>query len=61
MSLAQFRMLIHKFFNKDPDIVPYAEPLIVLYRKSDVFMSNNGNDTNHTSHIPRRVHFVRNG
>ena len=24
-------------------------------------MANNGKDTNHTSHISRRVHFVRNG
>ena len=24
-------------------------------------MANNGKDTNHTMHISRRVHFVRNG
>ena len=24
-------------------------------------MANNGKDANHTSHITRRVHFVRNG
>ena len=30
-------------------------------RKYDVCMDNNGKDTNHTKHIARRVHFVRNG
>ena len=30
MSLAHFRMLIREFFNKDPDIVPEEDPLIVL-------------------------------
>ena len=29
--------------------------------KSDVCIVNNGKDTNHTMHISRRVHFVRNG
>ena len=35
--------------------------MIVFYSKSAVCMSNNGKDTNHTRHIARRVHFVRNG
>ena len=29
--------------------------------KSDVCMAKNGKNTNHTRHIYRRVHFVRNG
>ena len=29
--------------------------------KSDVCMANNGNNTKHTSHNARRVHFVKNG
>ena len=29
--------------------------------KSAVCMDKNGKDTNHTRHIARRVHFVRNG
>ena len=28
--------------------------------KSAVCMANNGKDTNHTRHITRRIHFVRN-
>ena len=34
MALAHFRMLIHEFLNKDPDIVPEEAPLIVLDSKS---------------------------
>ena len=48
MALAHFRMLIHELLNKDQDIVPEEAPLIVLDGKSDMFMSNNGKDTNHT-------------
>ena len=54
-------MLIHELLSKGPDIVPEESPLIILYRKSDVCMSNNGKDTKHTSHISRGAHFVRNG
>ena len=54
-------MLIHEFQNKDPDIVPYEAPLIILHVKSAVRMDNNVKDTNHTRHIDRRVNFVRNG
>ena len=48
------------FFNKDPDKVPEAAPLIILDIKSAVCMSNNGKDTKRTSHIARRVYLVRN-
>ena len=61
MYLAHFRMLIHEFLNKDPDIVPEESPLIILDSKSSVFMANNDMDTNRTMHISRRVNFVRNG
>ena len=61
MALADFRMLIHEFLNKDRYIVPEEAPLIVLDSKSAMYMSNNGKDTKHTSHIARRMHLVRNG
>ena len=61
MSLAHFRMLIHEFLNKDPDIVPEEDPFIVLNSKSAICMTNNDKDTKHTRHIARRIHFVRNG
>ena len=60
MAYAPFRMLIHKFFNKDADIVPEEAPLIILDSKYYVCMYNNVKDTNHTKHIARRMNFVRN-
>ena len=54
-------MLVHELFNKDPDIVPEEAPIIILDSKSAVCMASNGKDTNHTRHISRRVHLVRNG
>ena len=59
--LAHFRMLIHECLNKYPEIVPEEAPLIILDGKSSVFMDNNGNNTNHTRHISRRVNSVING
>ena len=61
MSLAHFRMLIRELLNKDPEIVPEKDPLIVLDSKSSMRMDKNGKDTKHTRHISRRMHFVRNG
>ena len=61
MALAHFRMLIHEFLNKDPNIVPDEAPLVFLDSKSAMCMDNNGKDTKHTRHISRRIHFVRNG
>ena len=61
MALAHFRVLIHEFLNKDPDIITEEYFLIILDRSSDVCMADNGKDSKHTSHISRRVHFVRNG
>ena len=54
-------MLIHELLNKDTDIVPEEDPLIVLYSKSDMCMAKNGKDTKHTRNFSRRMHFVRNG
>ena len=61
MALAHFRMLIHAFLNKDPDIVPEEASLIILDSKSSMYIAKNGRDTKHTRHIARRMHFVRNG
>ena len=35
--------------------------MVVLDIKSAMWMANNGNDTKHTRHISRTLHFVRNG
>ena len=61
MALANLRVLIHEFLNKDTYTVPKEDPLIILDIKSAVFMDKNGKDTNNTRHIYRRVHLVRNG
>ena len=61
MTSSHFRMFIHEFLNKDPDIVPEEGPLIVLYSKSAMCMAKNGKDTKHTRHIAKRMNFVRNG
>ena len=60
MDLSHFRMLIHEMLNKDTDIVLEEAPLIVLDNKSSIYMANNGNDTKHTRHIARIMHFLRN-
>ena len=39
MDLAHFRMLINELLNKDPDIVPEESPILILDRKSAVFMA----------------------
>ena len=57
MASAHFRMLFHGFLVKYTDIVPEEDHPIILYRKSDVYMANNGRDIKHTRHIARRVHF----
>ena len=45
MALAHFRMLIHEFLNKDPDIFPEESPLIVLDSKYTICMAKNSKDT----------------
>ena len=61
MALAHFRILIHELLNEDPYIVPEEDNLIVLDSKCDMCMAKNGKDTKYTTHIARRMHFVRNG
>ena len=51
MTLANLRMLIHEFFNKDTDIIPKEAPLIILDIKYAVCMDKNGKDKNHTDII----------
>ena len=51
MDLSHFRMLIHEFLSKYPDIVPEEAPLTVLNIKSATCIANNGKDTKHTRHI----------
>ena len=53
-------MLNNEFLNKDSDVVPEYSPLVVLGRKSAIYMAKNGKDTKHTRHIFRRIRFVRN-
>ena len=61
MALAHFRMLIHEFLNKYPEIVPEEAPLVVLDSESAMCMANNVKVTKHTRHIAMRIHCVRNG
>ena len=44
------------FFNKDPNIAPEEDPMIILDINYAVCMSNNGKDTKHTRHIARRMY-----
>ena len=61
MVLSNFRIFIHELLNKDPDIVPEEDPIIILDSKYTVCMAKNVKYAKHTSHIARRVHFVSNG
>ena len=61
MALAHFRILIHELLNKDPVLLPEESPMIILDINSAVNMYRNGKDTNHTSHISRRLIIVKNG
>ena len=61
MALANFRMLIHEFLRRDPDIAPEEAPLIVLASKSAMCMAKNLKATRHTRHIASRMHFISNG
>ena len=61
MALAHFRMLTHNVWNKDTDILPEEDPIIIFDSKCAVCVDINGKDANKTRHIYRRVNFVRNG
>ena len=60
VALAYFRMLNNEFMNKYPDLVPEHAPIIILDRKSTVYMDNNVKDTKHTRQISKIMHFVIN-
>ena len=49
------------FFNKDQDIGPEEDPLIILDSNSSVCMAKNVKYTKHTRHIDRIVNYARNG
>ena len=61
MALAHFKMLIHELLNEDPDMVPKEAPLIYLYSKYAMCMTNNGKGIKHTRHIARRMYCESNG
>ena len=61
MASAHFRILIHELLNKDPDIFPEEDPLIVLVSKYDMCMAKNGKDTKSNMYISRKIHLVSNG
>ena len=61
MDLSNFRMLIHEFLNKYLYILIEESPLNILDIKSDICITQDGKDTNHTWHIAIRVHLVKNG
>ena len=59
MSLAHFRVLIHKLLNKDREIVPEEALIIVLDLKSSMCIAKNSKDTKQTKHIARRPEFFK--
>ena len=54
-------ILVARPTDRQTDIVPEEDHLIVLDRKSAMCMAKNGKDTKHTRNIASRIHFVRNG
>ena len=52
---------MNSLLNKDPDIFPEEDPLIVLDKNYAMCMDNNGKDNKHTRHTEKRMHFLRNG
>ena len=55
MVLSNFRILVNEFLKKDADIVPEEALLIILDRKSAVFMDKNGKNTKKRRHICKGV------
>ena len=53
MALSHFMMLIHELLEKDPEIIPEEDLLIILDRKSAVCMNNNGKYIKYTRRIAR--------
>ena len=61
MDLSHFIMLNNEFLIKDPYLVPYQVPIIIVDIKSAIYMANTFKDIKYTRHISRIMHFVRNG
>ena len=61
MALAYFIILNNEFLYKNPDVVPEQASLIILDRKSDIYMANNDKETKHNIHIYIKMNLVRNG
>ena len=61
IDLAHFVKLNNEFTKIIIVVVPEQALLIILGRKSAIYMANNGKDTKHTREISRRMNFVRNG
>ena len=61
MALETFRMLINELFNKDPEIFPEEDPLIVLDSKSVKCLAKYIKYSKHTSHIARIMNLITNG
>ena len=61
MALEHLSMLNNELLNKDTDVVPEQEFLIILDGKPAICMDKNGNYNKPTRHISRRINFIRNG
>ena len=61
LALAHFNMLNNEFLNKDTYVFPEKAPLFILVSTSSICMPKNDNNTKHTRHIDRNIHFMRNG
>ena len=42
MDLSQFRMISNEFLNNNPYVIPEQASLIILVKKLDIYMANNG-------------------
>ena len=61
MDLEHLRMMNIELLNKDPDVVPEQEHIIILDNKSAVYIDKNSKDTKYNRHISIIMHFIRNG
>ena len=61
MVPAHSNMQNNEFLNEDSGVVPEQAPLIILNRKSDIFMADTSKATKRTRHIYIRIRFVGNG
>ena len=60
MVRAHFRVLNNELLDKDTDVVPEQEPIIILDSKLAMCTSNNVTVTKYTRHISRIMHFLIN-